>query len=64
MDDVTHTIIALSCIAISYYIGRRQGMADGYGAGLIYGAESAIDKLMTMLSREYGLNISLDEDEQ
>ena len=61
MDDLTHTAIAVICMAVSYYIGRNQGAADAFAIGLQVGAEGAIDKLVSVLNREYGLTINLDE---
>ena len=50
-------------MAISFYIGRRFGASDAFAIGLQVGAEGAIDKLVSVLNREYGITIQLDEEQ-
>ena len=63
MDSLTHTLIAVASMAISFYIGRRFGASDAFAIGLQVGAEGAIDKLVSVLNREYGITIQLDEEQ-
>ena len=60
MDGTTHTLVALACIAISYWIGYHNGFSKAWGDGFREGAESAIDKIMASLKSEFGINIFYD----
>lgn len=56
MDDVTHTVLVIAMLYISYKIGNMLGSSKGYSDGFLDGSESGIGTLMDFLRKEYHMN--------
>jgi len=55
MDDVTHTLLVIGVIFISYKLGSFVGKADAYSDGFADGSNAGIDSIMDFLRTKYNM---------
>lgn len=60
MTGLEHTLVAVICIAISFYVGQRFGVGSGYSNGYYDGMTDSITALMKSISEEYDLSLKAD----
>lgn len=60
MTDTEHTLIALACIGIAYYVGTKIGYGGGFADGYYNGAAHSIESVIKNLNSEFNLSLKAD----
>jgi len=60
MGSTEHTLVALACIAIAFYLGRIIGRLSGYQTGYEEAVAASISAVLTSLHEEYNVTLRAD----
>lgn len=60
MDPIIHTLIAVGLLAAFYYVGRGYGFKYGYKKGFDEGATDAIETMVEVIDKQYGIELDID----
>ena len=60
MGSTEHTLVALACIGIAFYLGRLIGRLSGYQTGYEEAVSASISAVLTSLHDEFNVTLRAD----